>query len=114
MAGTEIARIPVAIVGGGPIGLVLALFLDFYGVRSILFNTEAGRAGIRRAVRKAAAPEQIRTLALPTDHPTDVAYFTRLSGVELARFRVQPHRRLGATDAFRVQEYCDVSDRRLG
>jgi NADPH-dependent 2,4-dienoyl-CoA reductase/sulfur reductase-like enzyme len=27
MAGTEIARIPVAIVGGGPIGLVLALML---------------------------------------------------------------------------------------
>ena len=38
MAGAEIARIPVAIVGGGRIGLVLALFLNFYGVRSILLN----------------------------------------------------------------------------
>jgi 2-polyprenyl-6-methoxyphenol hydroxylase-like FAD-dependent oxidoreductase len=47
MAGTEIARIPVAIVGGGPIGLVLALFLDFYGVRSILFNTEAATLRLR-------------------------------------------------------------------
>ena len=37
MAGAEIARIPVAIVGGGSTGLVLALFLDFYGVRSILY-----------------------------------------------------------------------------
>ena len=39
------STIPVAIVGGGPVGLVLALFLDRYGVRSVLFNSEAGPAG---------------------------------------------------------------------
>src|SRR5262249_20109825 len=31
---------PVAIVGGGPVGLVLALYLDFHGIKSTLFNTE--------------------------------------------------------------------------
>ena len=31
---------PVAIVGGGPVGLMLALFLDRHGVRSVVFNTE--------------------------------------------------------------------------
>ena len=31
---------PVAIVGGGPVGLVLALLLDFHGVRCTIFNTE--------------------------------------------------------------------------
>ena len=33
-------NIPVAIVGGGPVGLLLALFLDFYGVRSVIFNSD--------------------------------------------------------------------------
>ncbi len=32
--------VPVVIVGGGPVGLVLALFLDRYGVRSLLLNSE--------------------------------------------------------------------------
>ena len=32
--------IPVAIAGGGPVGLLLALFLDRYGVRSVIFNSE--------------------------------------------------------------------------
>jgi 2-polyprenyl-6-methoxyphenol hydroxylase-like FAD-dependent oxidoreductase len=33
-------QIPVAIVGGGPVGMMLALFLDYYGVRSVIFNRE--------------------------------------------------------------------------
>ena len=36
----EPSRAPVAIVGGGPVGLLLALFLDHYGVRSVIFNAE--------------------------------------------------------------------------
>jgi 2-polyprenyl-6-methoxyphenol hydroxylase-like FAD-dependent oxidoreductase len=35
-----INNIPVAIVGGGPVGLLLALFLDLYGVRSVIFNSD--------------------------------------------------------------------------
>jgi len=31
---------PVCIVGGGPVGLCLALLLDRMGVRSTVFNTE--------------------------------------------------------------------------
>jgi len=40
MADDDALSTPVAIVGGGPVGLVLALFLDFYGVKSTVFNTE--------------------------------------------------------------------------
>ena len=40
MTDGEISQIPVAIVGGGPVGLMLALLLDRHGVRSVLFNTE--------------------------------------------------------------------------
>ena len=96
MADTK--RAPVAIVGGGPIGLTLALFLDFYGVRSVVFNadettrwhpkgsTESART--MEQFRRLGLAEPIRKLGLPLDHPTDVAYFTRFAGAELARLRM--------------------------
>jgi 2-polyprenyl-6-methoxyphenol hydroxylase-like FAD-dependent oxidoreductase len=87
----------VAIVGGGPVGLALALHLDMYGVRSVVFNTEAEtrwhpKGNIHNArtmelFRKVGIAERIRTLGLPGDHPFDVAYFTRLNGYEIARGR---------------------------
>ncbi|WP_201025072.1 FAD-dependent monooxygenase, partial [Photorhabdus laumondii] len=40
MTSENISVSPVAIVGGGPVGLMLALFLDLYGVRSVIFNLE--------------------------------------------------------------------------
>lgn len=100
----------VAIVGGGPIGLALALHLDLYGVRSIVFNTELEtrwhpKGNIHNArtmeiMRKLGLAERIRGLGLPGDHPFDVAYFTRLSGYEIARGRT-PSRdeRLARRDA---------------
>ena len=78
----------VAIVGGGPIGLALALHLDMYGVRSTVFNTEPEtrwhpKGNIHNArtmelFRKVGIADRIRALGLPGDHPFDVAYFTRL------------------------------------
>ena len=38
---TVAADSSIAIVGGGPIGLALALNLDMYGVKSTIFNTDA-------------------------------------------------------------------------
>jgi 2-polyprenyl-6-methoxyphenol hydroxylase-like FAD-dependent oxidoreductase len=87
--------IPVAIVGGGPVGLMLALFLDWHGVRSVLFNTESttrwhpkGSTEGSRTMehfRRLGIAGEIRKLGLPADHPTDVAYFTRFAAHELAR-----------------------------
>ncbi len=87
----------VAIVGGGPIGLAVALHLDMYGVRSTLFNTDTEtrwhpKGNIHNArtmelMRKLGLAEKIRALGLPADHPFDVAYFTRLSAYEIARGR---------------------------
>ncbi|MBN8965591.1 MAG: FAD-dependent monooxygenase [Rhizobiales bacterium] len=86
---------PVAIVGGGPVGLLLALFLDRYGVRSVLFNTDAevrphpkGSTHNARTMehhRRLGFASAIRALGLPPERPTDVRYFTRLNGWELAR-----------------------------
>lgn len=98
MAETDVTRIPIAIVGGGPVGLILALFLDSFGVRSVLFNTEkttrwhpkGSTQGSRTMehFRRLGIAGEIRKLGLPPDHPTDVAYFTRFGGVELARLRM--------------------------
>jgi 2-polyprenyl-6-methoxyphenol hydroxylase-like FAD-dependent oxidoreductase len=87
--------VPIAIVGGGPVGLLLALFLDRYGVRSVLFNTDAevrphpkGSTHNARTMehhRRLGFATAIRALGLPPERPTDVRYFTRLNGWELAR-----------------------------
>ena len=89
---------PVAIVGGGPVGLTLALFLDAYGVRSVVFNDDEGvrqhpkgstqNSRTLEHFRRLGISEQIRKLGLPPDHPTDVVYFTRFNGWELARIRM--------------------------
>jgi 2-polyprenyl-6-methoxyphenol hydroxylase-like FAD-dependent oxidoreductase len=87
---------PVAIVGGGPVGLVLALYLDFYGVKCTIFNTESearwhpkGNGQNARTMehyRQLGFSDEVRTLGLPDDHPFDQAYFTRLSKHEIYRF----------------------------
>lgn len=98
MIDAEALRAPIAIVGGGPVGLVLALLLDRHGVRSVLFNTEettrwhpkGSSQGARTMehYRRLGLANQIRALGLPADHPTDVIYFTRFGGWELARLRM--------------------------
>jgi 2-polyprenyl-6-methoxyphenol hydroxylase-like FAD-dependent oxidoreductase len=90
-------RTSVAIIGGGPVGLLLALFLDRHGVRSTVFNTEAssrfhpkGNTHNSRTMehyRRLGISQAIRALGLPPDHPRDIAYFTRCNAWELARFR---------------------------
>jgi 2-polyprenyl-6-methoxyphenol hydroxylase-like FAD-dependent oxidoreductase len=87
---------PVAIVGGGPVGLVLGLFLDFYGVKCTIFNTEpearmhpkgnGQNARTMEHYRQLGFSGEIRKLGLPDDHPFDQAYFTRLAKHEIFRF----------------------------
>lgn len=91
-------NIPVAIVGGGPVGLLLALFLDRYGVRSVIFNSEAdvrphpkGSSHNSRTMehhRRLGIAQTIRSFSLPPERPTDVTYLTRITGWELARLRM--------------------------
>ena len=105
----------VAIVGGGPVGLVLALYLDFYGLRTTLFNTEerarwhpkgnGQNARTMEHYRRLGFSDEVRRLGLPGDHPFDQAYFTRLSAHEIYRFpmpsrdeRIAMRRQMPVTD----------------
>ena len=108
-------RTRVAIVGGGPVGLVLALFLDFDGVETTLFNTEeqsrwhpkgnGQNARTMEHYRRLGFSDEVRRLGLPSDHPFDQAYFTRLAAHEIYRFpmpsrdeRIALRRRMPVTD----------------
>lgn len=88
----------VLVVGGGPVGLFLAAALGQRGVSVQLYDNKAGtsthpaaNANSARTMehfRRLGVAQEIRRLGLPGDHPTDVAYFTRLSRHELARLRL--------------------------
>jgi 2-polyprenyl-6-methoxyphenol hydroxylase-like FAD-dependent oxidoreductase len=87
--------VPVCIVGGGPVGMNLALNLAALGVCSILVNADpeslqqprgsTQNARTMEHYRRLGLARLIRTLGLPPDHPTDVTYSTRTNGWELAR-----------------------------
>jgi len=86
---------PIIIVGGGPVGMVLAMSLAALGVRSTLVNTESSsrwqpkgnthNARTMEHYRRLGISGALRKVGLPPGHPTDVAYFTTLNGWELAR-----------------------------
>jgi 2-polyprenyl-6-methoxyphenol hydroxylase-like FAD-dependent oxidoreductase len=88
----------VIIVGGGPCGLMLAIELARRNVRAVLVDEKSGTAINPQAnatqartmehYRRLGFADEIRALGMPPDFPTDIAYFTRFAGHELARFRL--------------------------
>lgn len=85
----------VLVAGGGPCGLVLANELGQRGIATLLvdpkpgtaFNPQANATQARTMehFRRLGFAHEIRAQGLPPDHPTDIAYFTRYTGHELAR-----------------------------
>ena len=87
----------IIVVGGGPCGLVLAGELGRRGIATTLFNDRTGtspdpqanatQARTMEHFRRLGLAGEIRDLGLPPDYPTDIAYYTRYSQYELARFQ---------------------------
>ena len=91
-------NVDVIIIGGGPFGLMLANELGRRGISATLFDKKpstafnpqanATQARTMEHYRRLGFADEIRKLGLPPDYPTDVAYFTRYTKHELARFRL--------------------------
>lgn len=86
----------VLIAGGGPCGLMLANELGRRGIPLVLVNDKlttavnpqanATQARTMEHYRRLGFADEVRSLGLPADFPTDIAYFTRFATHELARF----------------------------
>ncbi len=109
---------PIAIAGGGPVGLMLALLHDRHNVKSVVFNLEEttrwhpkGSTHNSRTMehyRRIGISREVRRLGLPDDHPTDAVYFTRFNGREIARLAMQSSfekRRTGMTAPCNFQNF---------
>jgi len=90
---------PVLIVGGGPIGLTLAIDLAWRGIDVVV--AEKRRFGEATSVkcnhvsarsmeiyRRLGIVAKIRNAGLPPDYPNDCSYRTTTTGVELARIPI--------------------------
>jgi 2-polyprenyl-6-methoxyphenol hydroxylase-like FAD-dependent oxidoreductase len=107
VADIPIVETSVLIVGGGPVGLVVAIELGRRGIPCVVLNDSTGTARHPKAnaigartmehFRRLGVATPIRAAGLDDDHPTDVAYFTSLTGIELARLHMP-----GRTEALRM------------
>lgn len=89
------ARVPVLIVGGGPVGLALAGELGWRGVPCTLIEKTDGTieqpkmdlVGIRTMefCRRWGIVDWVRDAPYPPDYPQDYVYITGLNGYELGR-----------------------------
>jgi 2-polyprenyl-6-methoxyphenol hydroxylase-like FAD-dependent oxidoreductase len=89
------ARVPVLIVGGGPVGLALAGELGWRGVSCTLIEMSDGSieqpkmdlVGIRTMefCRRWGILDWVRDAPYPLDYPQDYIYVTALNGCELGR-----------------------------
>lgn len=111
---TREIQVPVLVVGGGPIGLSLAMDLAWRGVEVLICETR-GRgeppppkcnhvaARTMEIFRRLGVAGKLRNAGLPADYPNDVSYRTSFTGKELTRIPI-PCRRdrytaMGGPDA---------------
>ena len=105
----------VAIIGGGPAGLMLAIELGCRGIDCVVLEEDIAAPDFPKAnatssrtmehYRRRGFAEQIRALGLASDHPQDVVYCTTLSGRELTRFSI-PSR----TEALNQSSFGDYGE----
>jgi 2-polyprenyl-6-methoxyphenol hydroxylase-like FAD-dependent oxidoreductase len=93
-------RVPVLIVGGGPVGLALACELGWRGIACALIEQGDGtivtpkmnEVNIRTMefCRRWGIAEAVHACPFPPDYPLDIAFVTSLAGYELGRMARPP------------------------
>src|SRR6266513_5824597 len=76
---------------------ISALVLDQKPGTSFNPQANATQARTMEHYRRLGFADEIRSLGMPEDFPTDIAYFTRFAGYELARFRLPSSREARAS-----------------
>ena len=86
----------VLIVGGGPVGLTLAMDLAWRGIDVVVAerrppddppNVKCGQIGARsmETFRRLGVADKLRGIGLPADYPNDIVSATSVTGIELSR-----------------------------
>lgn len=93
-------EIPVLIVGGGPVGLMLAAELGWRGIPNLLVERDPPEERLKfsrllvisvrtmELLRQFGAADRVRNWGFPPDHPLDNVFVTSLTGYELGRFKM--------------------------
>jgi 2-polyprenyl-6-methoxyphenol hydroxylase-like FAD-dependent oxidoreductase len=100
--------VPVLIVGGGPVGMTMALCLAQRGIASYLVELRWAEtlpdvkcnhisARSMELLRSLGVSQDLRAAGLPDDYPHDVSYRTSTLGEEIARIHI-PGRNTRLTD----------------
>ena len=102
-------RTRVLIVGGGPVGLTLAMDLAWRGIGVVIVerrppndppNVKCGQIGARsmEIFRRLGVADKLRGIGLPADYPNDIVSATSVIGIELSRVLI-PARGVRGTPA---------------
>ena len=102
-------RTRVLIVGGGPVGLTLAMDLAWRGIDVVVAerrpsndppNVKCGQIGARsmEIFRRLGVADKLRGIGLPADYPNDIVSATSVTGIELSRVLI-PARGVRGTPA---------------
>ena len=90
----DVIETPVLIVGGGPVGLALALELGWRGIACTLVERTDGQIAMPKMnvvnvrtmefCRRWGIAETVRQCPFPDDYPMDVAFVTRVTNDDRA------------------------------